>query len=233
MAGSNEEPSEAAARLRGPAESSGVGAVVLAAGRSSRYRAGGGVEETKLVAEIGGEPIVRRVVRAALASRARPVVVIVGHARGAVEAALAGLPPAIVFNSDFATGLASSLSAGLAALPSEAAAALVLLGDMPNVDAGLIDRLIEAFEGHPEALAVAPVQGGRRGNPVLLAKSLFEAAMRLAGDEGARRLLVELDAAEVIEIDAAGSDVSFDVDTPDDLAAAGARQPPDAMGRPI
>jgi molybdenum cofactor cytidylyltransferase len=197
-----------------------VGAIVLAAGRSSRYRAAGGSEATKLVADISGKPIVRRVVEAALASRARPVAVVVGHARESVEAALAGLATTIVLNLDFETGLASSLRAGLNATPADVAATVVLLGDMPNVDAALIDRLIDAFEAASRACAVAPVQNSRRGNPVLLARPLFEAAMRLNGDEGARRLLGELDAGQIIEIEAAGSDASFDVDTPEDLAAA-------------
>ena len=206
-----------------------VGAVVLAAGWSSRYRAAGGTEPSKLVAEVFGEPIVRRVVEAALASRARPVTVVVGHARDAVEEALAGLPATIVYNADFATGIASSLRVGLSATPSDVAAALVLLGDMPNVDAALIDRLISAFEAAPHTRAVAPFQDARRGNPVLLARTMFEQAARLGGDEGARRLLSGLDASHIVEIDAAGSDASFDVDTPEDLAAV---EPRDRRDRP-
>ncbi len=202
-----------------------VGAVVLAAGQSSRYRAAGGVEATKLIAEVSGKPIIRRVVEAAWASRARPVSVVVGYARDRVEAALAGIPATIVVNPDFATGLASSLRAALSALPSDVAATLVLLGDMPHVDSALINRLIDAFEVAPEAWAVAPLQDGRRGNPVLLARPLFDQAMRLEGDEGARRLLAGLDAGRIMEIDTAGSDASFDVDTPEDLTAASAVGP--------
>jgi molybdenum cofactor cytidylyltransferase len=197
-----------------------VGAIVLAAGRSSRYRAAGGAEPTKLVAGLSGKPIVRRVVEAALESRARPVIVVVGHARESVEAALTGLAAGIALNPDFETGVASSLRVGLSAMPADVAAAVVLLGDMPNVGAALIDRLIDAFEAASQARAVAPVQNGRRGNPVLLARTMFEAAMRLDGDEGARRLIGELNAGQIIEIEAAGSDASFDVDTPEDLAAA-------------
>ena len=161
-----------------------VGAIVLAAGRSSRYRAAGGPEATKLVAELAGKPIVRRVAEAALASRASPVVVVVGHASDVVEGALAGLQTVIAFNADFASGIASSLRAGLRATPPEIAATLVLLGDMPNVEAGLIDRLIDAWEAAPGMLAVAPLQNGRRGNPVLLARAMFEKAMRLEGEIG-------------------------------------------------
>ncbi len=194
-----------------------VAAVVLAAGRSSRFHAAGGAEETKLVAKLDGKPIVRHVVEAALASRARPVIVVVGHARGAVEAALAGLPATIVFNPDYATGLASSLRAGLTAAPADAAGALMLLGDMPRVEAALIDTLIDAFEARPNAPAVAPVHGGRRGNPVLLGRTLFERGVALEGDEGARPLLVALPDGDIVEIAAAGSGVAFDVDTPSDL----------------
>jgi molybdenum cofactor cytidylyltransferase len=197
-----------------------VAAVVLAAGRSSRFRAEGGAEETKLVARLDGEPIVRRVVVAALASQAGPVVVVVGHARGAVEAALAGLPASFAFNPDFETGIASSLGVGLAATPGDAEGAVVLLGDMPSVAAKLIDQLIDACDARPTSSAVAPVHDGRRGNPVLIARRLFEPAKRLTGDEGARRLLAALDRRDVVEIAAAGLDVTFDIDTPDDLAAA-------------
>lgn len=175
------------------------------------------------MAKLDGEPIVRRVVEAALASRADPVIVVVGHARGAVEAAVADLPAIIAFNSAFETGIASSLRTGLAATPPDADGAVVLLGDMPNVAPSLIDGLIGAFRARPTFLAVAPFQEGRRGNPVLLARSLFEQATRLAGDEGARRLLEALDRGAVAEI-ATASDVSFDVDTPDDLAKTQPRE---------
>lgn len=197
-----------------------IGAVVLAAGRASRYRAAGGQEQTKLVARVDGEPIVRRVALAALASRTRPVVAVVGHAREAVEGALAGLPIDVAFNPEFASGLASSLRTGLAGLPPAVAGAVILLGDMPRVEPALIDALIEAFTAHPHVLAAAPIQKERRGNPVLLSRALFPAAMRLSGDEGARPLLSGLDPTQLIEVMADGWDASFDVDTPCDLETA-------------
>lgn len=197
-----------------------IGAVVLAAGRSSRYRAAGGAEASKLLALLDGEPLARRVVRAALASRARPVAVVTGHARAEVAAALAGLDVVFADNPDFATGLASSLKTGIAALPEGAAGALILLADMPAVDAALLDCLIGAFEARPDALAAVPVRAGRRGNPALLSRALFPAIARLEGDEGARRLLRQVDPARVIEVEVEGEAATLDVDTPDDLAAA-------------
>ncbi|HTR14749.1 MAG TPA: nucleotidyltransferase family protein [Roseiarcus sp.] len=199
---------------------SNVAAVVLAAGRSSRFRAAGGLEETKLVVELDGKPIIRRVVEAALASVARPIVVVTGHAREAVEQALSGLPVTIAFNPDYALGLSTSLRAGLAAVPPEAHGVVVLLGDMPKVDVRLIDALILAFESRPRAVAAAPVYNRKRGNPVILGRALFAQTVRLTGDVGARRLLAALNDAQLVEIEAARSDAAFDVDTPNDLASA-------------
>ena len=101
---------------------------------------------------------------------------------------------ALAFNPKFASGLASSLSVGLSAMPRDVVGALVLLGDMPWIEPRLIDALIDAFLAREDALAAVPLREGRRGNPVLLGRGLFEAAMRLKGDEGARRLIGALSA---------------------------------------
>jgi molybdenum cofactor cytidylyltransferase len=197
-----------------------VGAIVLAAGQSSRFRAAGGPDPTKLVAKLDGKPIVRRVVEAALAAKARPVVVVTGYARESVEAAIVDCDVGVAFNPKFASGLASSLSVGLSAMPRDILGALVLLGDMPQVGAPLIDALIDAFLAREDALAAVPLREGRRGNPVLLSEKLFKGAMRLTGDEGARRLIDALSASELVEVEAQDRGVAFDIDTPDDLAAA-------------
>lgn len=193
---------------------------MLAAGQSSRFRAAGGPDPTKLVAELDGKPIVRRVAEAALATKARPVVVVSGYARDSVEAALADLDISVAFNPEFASGLASSLNAGLAAMPRDVAGALVLLGDMPWIEPRLADALIDAFLARQGALAAVPLREGRRGNPVLLSRGLFGSAMRLTGDEGARRLIGALNASELVEVEAPDTGVTFDIDTLEDLAVA-------------
>ena len=197
-----------------------IAALVLAAGRSSRFAAAGGREATKLVAPVAGKPLARYAVEAALASAARPVVVVTGHAREAVEAALRGLAFQSVHNPAFGSGLASSLRAGIAALPPEAAGAIVLLADMPAVTSALIDRLIAAFVARPDALAATPVGAGRRGNPVLLSAALFASVAKLEGDEGARRLLAALPAERLIEAPIDDLGATLDIDTPDALSAA-------------
>jgi molybdenum cofactor cytidylyltransferase len=202
-----------------------IGAIVLAAGQSSRFRAGGGLDATKLVAKLDGKPIVRRVAEAALAAKARPIVVITGYARDSVQGALAGLDVGFAFNPKFASGLASSLRVGLSAMPSDVTGALVLLGDMPWIEPRLVGALIDAFLAREDALAAVPLREGRRGNPVLLGGGLFEAAMRLTGDEGARRLIGALSASELVEVETLDTGATFDIDTPDDLAAARRFQP--------
>src|SRR6202023_69415 len=139
-----------------------VAAIILAAGRSTRM---GG--PNKLLAELGGKTLVRIVTEQALASKAKGVIVVTGHQAEQVEKALQGLDVKFVRNPDFADGLASSVKAGIAAVPANADGAVICLGDMPQVDAELINRLIAAFAPERGALAVVPTINGQRGNPVL------------------------------------------------------------------
>jgi molybdenum cofactor cytidylyltransferase len=199
-----------------PEKGRAIGGVVLAAGRSSRM---GG--PNKLLAEIGGKPLVRHVVDAALASRARPVIVVTGHQRDKVEAALAGLPVKFVHNAHFADGLGTSLKAGIAALgalPAEADGAIVCLGDMPQVDAALIDRLIGAFDPEHGALVVVPTIDGKRGNPVVWSRRFFPDLMAVEGDVGARYLIGRYTEA-VAEVPLTGTAALTDIDTPEALEA--------------
>jgi len=188
-----------------------IAAVVLAAGRSTRM---GG--PNKLLAEIAQRPLVRIAAEAALASRAQPVIVVAGHQRDEVANALAGLPVRIVHNPDFAQGLGTSLKAGIAAVPAEADGAIVLLGDMPQVDARLIDRLIAAFDPDRGALVVVPTFEGKRGNPVLWSRRFFPDLMAIEGDVGARHLIGRYGEA-VVEVPLDGKAALVDIDTPEAL----------------
>jgi molybdenum cofactor cytidylyltransferase len=194
-----------------PNTSPPVVALLLAAGRGVRF----GSTLPKLLADLDGRPLVRRAAESALASRASRVVVVTGHAREEIEAALAGLPLSLAHNAAYATGLAASLRAGLAAA-ADACGVVVLLADMPGVSSATVDALIAAFETAPDAPAVVPTHEGRRGNPVLLARRLFPRLAALQGDEGARKLLDGLDG--VVEVAVEDDRILADVDTPADLA---------------
>jgi molybdenum cofactor cytidylyltransferase len=172
----------------------------------------------KLIAEIGGKPLVRIAAEQALASRASPVIVVTGHERERVEAALDGLPVRLVHNPDYAEGLGTSLRAGIAAVPAEADGAVVCLGDMPQVDSALVDKLIAAFDPERGALVVVPSIAGRRGNPVLWSRRFFPDLMAVQGDIGARHLIGAY-AEAVVEVPVAGEAALTDVDTPESFSA--------------
>lgn len=194
-----------------------VAALVLAAGSSRRM---GGAN--KLLQPVGGIAMLRRVVNAALASRCSSVRIVTGADSDAVQACLDGLDVQFVNNLEHETGMASSLRCGLAALPADADAVVVLLADMPWIDGGHIDRLLAAFDPQQPKI-VAPVRDGRRGNPILWPREFFAEMMAVSGDVGAREVLQRH--ASRIDSVAFDDDAIFaDVDTPEALATSGARQ---------
>ncbi|MDG4894769.1 MAG: 4-diphosphocytidyl-2C-methyl-D-erythritol kinase [Mesorhizobium sp.] len=191
-----------------------VDIVLLAAGRSSRM---GG--PNKLLALFDGEPLVRRTASRALGSKAASTIVVTGHQRERVRSALGGLEVKLADNPDFADGLASSLKAGIAKVAPDAAGAMIVLGDMPGVSSKDLDRLIDAFRRSGGHAVVRASHEGKRGNPVLLPRSLFAAVAQLEGDTGARHL-VEAEGLDVIDVEI-GQGAAIDVDTREALEGAG------------
>lgn len=187
-----------------------VAGVVLAAGGSSRM----GRPKQLIVHE--GEPLVTRAAAAALEAGARPVIVVLGADADEIRPALTGLDGVIVVvNSEWETGLASSLTAGLrAALQSDACTGvLVLLADQPLVSAALLRRLIDAF--HRGSRIVASGYDGEPGAPALFAREHAPALLGLTGDAGAGAWLRSR-AGDVTIVPLDGA--RLDVDTPADAA---------------
>jgi molybdenum cofactor cytidylyltransferase len=186
-----------------------IACLVLAAGRSSRM-----APRNKLLEPVGGEKMVRRVAATAIASGAEPVIVVTGHEAASVGAALQALGVTLILNPDYADGLSTSLRAGLSALPADIEGALILLGDMPEVEASMLTALMAAFTG-VNAICV-PVRHGRRGNPVLWGRSYFAEMMQLHGDTGAKPLMARHE-ARLIEVEVATDSIFEDIDAPEDL----------------
>ncbi len=150
-----------------------VAVLVLAAGRSTRM---GG--PNKLLQEADGLPLVVHAVKAALTSQAVEVVVVLGHMADQVKPAIEQAIGAekrlrFVANPDFAEGLSTSVRTGIGALGKEIDAAVVQLGDMPGVNAALLDRLMAAFSPVEGRSICVPTVGGKRGNPVLWDRRFF------------------------------------------------------------
>ncbi len=190
-----------------------VAAIVLAAGRSRRMAP----RNKLLVPDATGRPMIARVVDNVLASGARPVVVVTGHQASEVEHALAGRKVRVVHAADYAEGLAESLKEGIRAVPPEAGAAVVCLGDMPLVGAAVIDRLLAAYDPEEGRTIVLPTFRGKQGNPMLWDRRYFPEILAITGDSGARHLLGRyLDA--VAEVEVADEAVLRDFDTVELLA---------------
>jgi CTP:molybdopterin cytidylyltransferase MocA/xanthine/CO dehydrogenase XdhC/CoxF family maturation factor len=189
-----------------------VAGLVLAAGTSSR------MGRNKLTAPLTGKPMLRHAVEAALASRLEWVTVVTGHDAAAVESVLKGMPVRFVHNPDYKAGLSTSLRAGVAAQAPGCDGVLVLLGDMPAITSGLIDRSIAAFSpAAGRAICVATVCG-QYGHPVLWGRQFFEEIEQMTGDKGGRGL-IDAHSDLVCEIEAEDSGPLTDIDTPEALAA--------------
>jgi molybdenum cofactor cytidylyltransferase len=206
-------PRAAAVAPPAVAKAPSIAAVILAAGRSSRMGA-----ENKLLADVGGAPMVRRVAQTVLASQARPVIVVVGHQASRVRAAVQDLDVTFVENPDYADGLSTSLHRGLDALPETADGAVIALGDMPRVSAAEIDRLIAAYNPLEGRSICVPTVDGKRGNPVLWGRVFFPEMRQVVGDTGARKLIAA-NAEVVCEVPMSGDGVLTDIDEPAALAA--------------
>jgi molybdenum cofactor cytidylyltransferase len=184
--------------------------IVLAAGASTRMG-----RQKLLLPVAAGRPLVRVAVEQVLGAGLDDVVVVVGADAPAVAATLAGLPVRLVGNPDYAEGQATSLRAGLAALPPGTEAAVVALGDQPLPDPAVIRGLVAAFRETGRPIA-APVYRDGRGNPVLFAAAVFGELAAVTGDQGGRGLIAK-DPSRVAMV-AIDAPMPVDVDTPDDYA---------------
>jgi len=206
----------------GPQAAPRVAILLLAAGRSTRM---GG--PNKLLQEADGAPLVVHAAKAALASQAVEVVIVLGHMAGDVRAAVEkAIGPTkklrFVTNQDFADGLSTSVRTGIASLGKDIDAAVVQLGDMPGIGSGLLDRLMAAFSPVEGRSICVPTVAGKRGNPVLWDRRFFAEIAQVSGDTGAKRLIGE-HADLVCEVEMTGHAAITDIDTPEALAAWRAR----------
>jgi molybdenum cofactor cytidylyltransferase len=187
-----------------------VGGLVLASGLSHRFG-----RENKLLAEIQGQPVIRRTVQAYDEAGVSPVVVVVGYQSERVGQALDGLNVHIVSNPDYFEGQSRALVHGVRKLPATLDAVVIGVGDQPLLRPAIIRSLVQAFVAG-RAPIIAPRYGGMRGNPVLFARSLFSELLTVDGDQGGRPV-IERHRAEVVWVDVDDPGSGLDVDSMRDL----------------
>ena len=143
-----------------------IAAVVLAAGQSTRMGA------NKLLAELGGKPLLAQTVAQIKSAGVDEIVVVTGHQRAEIESTLARAGVKLVNNPAFADGMASSIKAGIRAVQNFDAA-FICLGDMPLIRADDLKRMMAAFDVEEGRTLIAPTQGRKLGNPVLWGQEHF------------------------------------------------------------
>ncbi|EFO32839.1 4-diphosphocytidyl-2C-methyl-D-erythritol synthase [Roseibium sp. TrichSKD4] len=206
---SRPQPREPALPLVAPR----IGAVVLAAGKSSRMGAA-----NKLLVHLDGKPVLTHVLDAAQAAKFDEIVVVTGHMREDVADLVGNTPVQLAHNPHFSDGMASSIKTGVTALSDDLDGIIILLGDMPNISEDHLNEMRSAFQKSGQQIVVATANG-KRGNPVLWHKRFFDDLKKLTGDIGARHLIAEhIDTVHEVEI---GSSARIDLDTPEALLAAG------------
>ncbi len=190
-----------------------IGAVVLAAGLSTR------MGQPKHIMPWGATVMVRRVVDVLAEGGVDKVVVVTGHARAEVEAAVAGSAARTVFNPDFTNGsMLTSLQVGLKALAAPTSegvlATLVALGDQPQIEATVVRTVIQQWRLN-RAEIVAPSFEGRRGHPILFARSFWPIILSASFELSPRELL-QAYAQQAVYLPVPTDSVVRDIDTPDD-----------------
>ena len=193
-----------------------VAAILLAAGGAERF---GG--PSKLLAELGGFPLIVHAARAIAGSATCHVAVVTGRDAGAIETALSPFAFQFVHNTAWADGMGGSIAAGVLSLPAGVDAALIVPGDMPFLTPALLNSLAETFDAatEPRPIVFPQLPDGTQLNPVLWPKRYFSELSLLSGPSGGKQLLRSLaeQSAGIIVNDAR---LVADIDTKADLEAA-------------
>jgi len=194
-----------------------IAAVLLAAGASKRFG-----ENNKLLSDLGGKPLIRRVAEAIVCSGVE-VVVVTGCDRPQIEKALEGWPLRFAHNLNWESGMGSSIAVGVMALGQQTQGAFVVPGDLPFLTSDLIKGLTAAFMESRGALITYPMTSkGQQRNPVLWPRRFFPSLAALSGSLGAKHLLqnCENSQTQTLVLD---EGAFVDVDVPADLEAARSR----------
>lgn len=188
-----------------------VTAILLAAGLSRRFGVG-----NKLLVEIEGETMVRRIATALCACKADRLVVVLGHEAERIAGALSGLPLETVVNPHYGDGRVTSVRVGVGAVSDDAAGFMMCLADQPHLKPADYDVLIDAFADQADRIVV-PYLAGKRGNPVILPIVLRDDILAGGVDVGCRSF-IDAHPEMVRRLDVSNPHYRNDFDTPQAFA---------------
>ncbi|MFH1755981.1 MAG: nucleotidyltransferase family protein [Candidatus Latescibacterota bacterium] len=183
-------------------------AIILAAGQSKR------MGTAKLLLPFGDSTIIQTIIDNVRQSKIDEVLVVVGADREKIEGAVHHLHVATVFNPQHATGMLSSIQAGMAAVPPGAKATVVVLGDQPSLSPATIDRIIDAHANTNKGI-VLPSYHRRRGHPILIDMKYKEDIQNLNPDVGLREL-IRNNPQDIHEVEVGTDSILQDIDYKED-----------------
>lgn len=182
--------------------------IVLAAGMSRRM----GVQ--KLLLPFGGHTVISRIVDELAGSAIDEICVVVGHDASKVTSELSGRDVSIAANPDYEDGMLSSVRCGIRALSERCESVLVALGDQPSITSQLVDEMAGAFAECDKGILV-PAYEGKRGHPLLFARSYCDEVLKCFDNVGLRGLL-QAHPDDVFELNVSSTAVLSDMDYPQD-----------------
>jgi molybdenum cofactor cytidylyltransferase len=160
--------------------------LILAGGQSSRF---GGLKQ---LAPVAGQPLLERVVRAALASALARTILVLGFSAGEISRqlgdALSHPALSVVTNTDWRAGMATSVRAGMARIDQSFDSVMIILGDFPLLNARIIDQVLQAYRESGKGICL-PVRGERWGHPICISSRYFDSLLQVEGDQGAREII--------------------------------------------
>lgn len=183
--------------------------IVLAAGLSSR------MGSAKQLLPFGEQTVLQTVVSVLLDSDLAGIHVVLGHLAGDIAASLAGKPVVCVENSRYREGMLSSVQAGVLSLPEGAQAAMLVLGDQPQLQVGDVAAVLKGYRDSGKGIVI-PVSAGRRGHPIILDLGLYRSDIFDADPEKGLKPIVRSHPNDTLEVDVADEAVLRDIDTPED-----------------
>ena len=196
-----------------------ISSILLAAGQSLRMKG-----KNKLTKEINGMPLINYAVKNILGSAVDELIIVLGHEKEIIKKIIEDNKKIkFVYNSDFASGIASSIKIGLESISKKSEAFFICLGDMPNVNQNIYNKLIKSRNNYNKKLSTKykkeifiPTFEDRYGNPVLFSKFMKEKIMQIKGDNGAKEIF-QINKDKILNIPFSQDGILLDFDTEDNF----------------
>lgn len=184
-----------------------ITAIILAAGSSTRFG-----DKNKLLKPFMDSSIFGHVVKTMTNLPIAEVILVTGYEHEKIAEAIKHSNVHIIHNSEFQTGIASSIKCGVSAASQKTEGYMICLGDMPYITMEYIKNLLDTFINSQIPSIIVPTFQYRKGNPVIFSKNFIDDLLKIEGDKGAREV-IDNHPDSIIEVQIRKETYFFDVDT--------------------